>query len=374
LKSKSESFKDIFFQISLFFFNLIISWVLFDSIKLIKDNYQVLVVNIITLIVCVFLIIYLSNHLDNKTTIIIGTFVLTLGLVSTFTISNLFCTILIIFGYTFLISPLWTESQKNHRMSNFILINLLFSFIFGYFMEILGDINKISLLTMNTVWTSIFLLIIGIILVNWLIPTSEKRDMNNKKLKINNNYRISYNIIQSISIGLLLFLIMTLMNFEVFPLNCFTVNYSFFVMINVITMGIIVIISMIFTNIEIVNSLKFLKIIYYSTLVFKCVIAILLAISLIFSFLSIILLIIGGILSFICIFLDQIILNKYNIVWWMPLSLIITLGIYIFIIVIPNQLILFLIVALILFGVSFISRNFILRTVPALKELEKEDD
>lgn len=364
--------RDIINLASIFVLNLLFNWIFFEIFGLISDNYQNLVINIFTLIVCVFLQLFLFKYSKKKLFITAGGLITSIGLITIYSYASPLFAPIFIFGYAFMINPLWEKSLKLKIAKELTFIIIIMSFVFGYALNILTTLMEIDFLSLDLIWISIITLIIVIYLINWVYKDNSQSNSRNKNKIFLDKYRFSLSISHSIALGIIFFILSIMIGIGSFPLNLFFMETSLIVAEIIFFMGIMVIFSMIYSNFQ-KNTLKNKKWIVYPSIILNLVIVIgFLIITIVSSpFTAYILsLILNS--SIICFLMLFIIQKDLNYIWLMPVSLIVMFGGQLTLILFPNSMIIFLIYSIAWAILNIWNRNTILEFIPLLDELEEE--
>ncbi|MHA1231931.1 MAG: hypothetical protein ACTSRP_18280 [Candidatus Helarchaeota archaeon] len=378
MESKRFLIKKAIGLVCTFFLGILISWIFFESIELIYNQYTTIVFNVIFLTICIFIQIFMSKYLTWKVYFVIGLFLLTNGVLSIYVFSNNLFTALVFGGYIFFINSFWNESFRASDAKNLTLIIIVSSFLFGLCLKNLITMLTIEFFSQNIVWTLILVFILSVYLLYWYFsdtatgPISQNITNADYTLNFHDKYRINLSVIQSIQMGGLMFLIITCISNNFYSTYVNAGGNLFYVVLNIIIMGIISIISVLYSNFSSNVTPKTMKWLY-DVYILLIIIAIMLEGLLFFIddvYYLIFSMIIGAELV-ICLFISFIIQKEYNFVWWIGISLIIIFGGFIlnifFDIIVSNFTILIVQLMSLFYG-----RNLIINIIPALNMVENE--
>ena len=373
MKIQKNIIKKVIYLISFFILNLIIQWIFFESFELIRTNYNFLVINILILIICVFVQTILYKFVNPNIFITIGGILFTSGLIAIFSFSDPFYVLFLICGYALLIPPLWKNTLDMQIPSKLNQIIIVMSFVFGFSLQYLTFLNGFNFLSEGIIWIAIIIIIIIIYLTNWIYIDITINNSTDYNFNISDKYKLELGISHSIIVGISLFLILTTTKINLFPLNYFSIDISFTLQLIILVMGLMVILTVIYSNFKEKSSHKIIKWTFYIFLLLSVTISIcLLILTLNINIWNPYLVIIPGILSFICIFMLIIIQSGCNYIWWISISLIITFGGQIILILFPNLILPLLLISLIQIILGFWNYDNITILIPTLNEIKRE--
>ncbi|MBD3229401.1 MAG: hypothetical protein GF329_14545 [Candidatus Lokiarchaeota archaeon] len=378
MKITKDFSKKISFLVSFFVVNLLINWVFFECYDLIRDNYNLLVINIITLILCIFIQTYLDKYLSKTSLIIIGCFIFTLGIIILYVFSNPLYAPVLIFGYIFSINFLWDESMKVDIPKRLTLTILVLSYIFGFALNFFNLLINFNFLFSGLIYISMAILLISIYLTNWIYSDTQNSDVKKDTLSLFNEYELTAGIMHSLSVGILIFFVSFITNFGRTPFSSFNLDNHFIILLIISILGVMIFLNMIYSNLDGKDTNPQIKLVYYAFLVLNVIIIISFSILSYYNMIvTPILIIIPELLSFVCILLLLIIQKQYEYKWWMGLSILLVFGGQLISILFPNMFSPFLILSIILFSINLYNRKNILILIPSLNQVkidEKDQD
>jgi len=367
LQNTKNVVKKVAYLVSYFIFSIVVQWIFFESVKLVRESRSNIIASIIVLIMGIFLQMILYNFIESRIFIIIGVFIFTTGLMAYISNANMFWVNVVILGYGLLINPLWENSLKTEELkSNNLIINVM-ALVFGLIMSNITLNIGYYPMSREIIIIIIIMVILLVIMVNWFMPKIRQTDF---KEMVQNKYRFHIGIWESISIGFYLLIIIIGSDSGTYLVSIYGLSGELNIGVEILIMGMMIILSIVYINsVEKVNSR--MRWIYDINLILTGVITIIFfSISYCNGIWSPYLIEINGIISFCSIFILLIIQKNLESMWWMSFSLIITFSGYLLLEIIPSLIL--PIMGLIVLIYSIFNRENVLTIVPTLMEIENE--
>jgi len=221
--------------------------------------------------------------------ILFGGVIFSIGIVSAIALKDNFVSLIIIVIYPFLINSLWNEiiEYKNQELS--LKIITCFSFLLGYYLFNLDNIMNIQFFNELNIFIALIILFSSIFLFFGFFYIENEtifKKINFKKI----NFRpFLTKISKSIMFGIVIFFIFGCINNNLYPLQYYFVNFSsqintfnynisklYMIYDLLIAIGILILFSIIYININIENSKNWNK---FNSIIIIVILVILLIIT-----------------------------------------------------------------------------------------------